>query len=137
MIAAAQNESDIKRIAGFIFVQDHVSLFKERFGLDVSVNPDVEEQNLDQLLERYMRELLSICRIERESYHNYLDSLDMRDYAKIAFMDFVAMGTVQEALEPLIGKALEGYYFLKREGERESLEQLNCHSLYQQTETFR
>ena len=136
MIAATQDENDIKRIAEFIFVQDKVALFRERFGLDVSAYPDINDLSLEQLLERCMEEILRNCEEEGERYHSYLDGLDIGNYTKIAFMDFVAMGTVQEALEHMIGKPLEGYYFLKREGERESLERLQCHSLYPQAGDF-
>jgi len=136
LIAAAQDENDIKRIAGFIFVQDKVSLFKERFGLDVSVCPDIKEQSLEQLLERYMEKILRNCQAEGERYHSYLDSLRIGDYSQIAFTDFVAMGTVQEALERFMEKPLEGYYFLKRKGDRKALEELKCHSLYEEAGDF-
>lgn len=136
MIAAVRNEDDIKRIADFIFVQDKASLFKERFGLDISDCPEIEKYGIEQLLEQYMEMILENCNMESENYHRYLECLSLREYKNIAFTDFVAMGTVQEALERFLERPLEGYYFLKRRGDKKELEELVCHSLYKEAGDF-
>lgn len=136
MTAAVKDESDIKRIADFIFVQDKISLFKERFGLDISDRPEVEKYSMEQLLEQYMGTILKNCKVESENYRSYLESFSLEKYKNIAFTDFVAMGTVQEALERFMGRPLEGYYFLKRKGDRKALEELKCYSLYEEAGDF-
>lgn len=136
MVAAVKEENDIRKIADFIFTQDKVSLFRERFGLDISGEPGVEKYSLDRLLEQYMEKLLGNCGSERENYRSYLEEFHLKDRKSVAFVDFVAMGTIQEALEQVINRPLEGYYFLKRRGDNAELENLKCHSLYKEAGDF-
>lgn len=128
MIAAAQNEEDIRNICYFPYSGDAVSLIRSRFGIELVKSS--ENTDLDGLIERYMEELLELCSGERENYLRYLSENHLLEYDRIAFVDFVAMGSVQEALQRILGKKLFGYYFLRRSGDEPRFINLEGESLY-------
>ena len=125
MIASVEGEKDIEEIKNFIFVSRKEELLKERFGLD---NKEIASVTDDFLVER--------CRKEKKAYKSYLKQVGLYRKNKIAFMDFVAMGTVQTAMEKILEKELTGFYFLRRIAEDSKLKNMKCHSLYQPAGDF-
>lgn len=130
MIAAVEKEDDIREIVGFIFVEDTARLFQERFGIQLPEDKKAPEKTAKEIAEDMMGDLLQICKDEGTNYRKYLEQFSLEEKKKVAFMDFLAMGTVQEALERILGRSLEGYYFLRRSGTKEKLQKLHCQSLY-------
>ncbi len=130
LAAAVQKEEDIREIVGFIFVKDTEELFRERFGIQLSEDIIASDRSAQEIAGDMMGELLQICEAEGENYRKYLEQFSLAEKKKVAFMDFLAMGTVQEALERILGRTLEGYYFLRRSGTKEKLQKLHCQSLY-------
>ena len=57
-------------------------------------------------------------------------------YQRPAFADFIAVGTIQSAVEKLAGREMQGIYFWKRKSEEERYEKLYVDSLYQSTGDF-
>lgn len=125
MIASVENEEDIQEIKNFIFVSGKAELLKERFGIS---NPE------DQVVSDAF--LVKKCKEEKKTYKAYLEQAGLYQKNKIAFMDFVAMGTVQAAMEKILGKELIGFYFLRRVAEDSKLKNMKCHSLYQPAGDF-
>lgn len=130
MIAAVESEKDIHEIVGFTFVEDTAELFQKRFGIRISDKLRTSGRNAREIAGDMMEELLRICKMEGGNYRKYLNQFSLGEKKKAAFMDFLAMGTVQEALERILGKTVEGYYFLRRSGTKEKLQKLHCQSLY-------
>lgn len=130
LIAAAEKEEDIREIVGFIFVEDTAELFRKRFGIELPESAKRAGKTAQEIAGDMMEELLCICKTESKNYRKYLQQFSLSEKKKIAFMDFLAMGTVQEALERILGRTLEGYYFLRRSGTKEKLQKLQCQSLY-------
>lgn len=130
MVAAVEKEEDILEIVGFTFVEDTAELFQKRFGIPLPEEIKGENRTAQEIACDMMEELLRICKVEGESYRKYLGQFSLAEKKKVAFMDFLAMGTVQEALERILGRTLEGYYFLRRSGTKEKLQKLHCQSLY-------
>lgn len=128
MTAAAQNAEDIRNICYFPYSGDPASLIKSRFGIEVEKCS--ENADLDGLIDRYMEELLELCAEERENYLRYLSENHLQEYNRIAIVDFVAMGSVQEALQRILGKKLFGYYFLRRSTDEPRFINLEGESLY-------
>lgn len=130
MIAAVEKEEDIHEIVGFIFVEDMEKLFQERFGIRIPEEIKMSGRSAQEIAEDMMDELLRVCEDEGENYRKYLAQFSLEEKRRVAFMDFLAMGTVQEAMERILGRQLEGYYFLRRSGTKEKLQKLHCQSLY-------
>lgn len=130
MIAAVEKEEDIHEIVGFIFVEDTEKLFWERFGIRLSEEMKASGSNAQEIAGEMMDQLLRVCEDEGKNYRKYLAQFSLAEKKKVAFMDFLAMGTVQEAMERILGRQLEGYYFLRRSGTKEKLQKLHCQSLY-------
>lgn len=89
-----------------------------------------EKLTLGQSAPEMMERLLEICGEERKNYQNYIESLGISEYRLTAFVDFVAVGTVQSAIEKLIHKRMQGIYFRKRRSSEERYENLTVSSLY-------
>lgn len=125
LVAAAETEADVQKIVDFIFVKDKEDLFKERFGIEHTQGMHISNKML-----------LNQCKEEQKYYKNYLKQLGLNSYRKIAFMDFVAMGTVQAALEQITGASFEGFYFLRRLTDKKRMKELKCCSLYKEAGDF-
>lgn len=123
LIAAAENERDIDRIIKLPASGSFSERIKKRF--DIGLSNEYEE--IPQSLKA---ELLRICSREREAYKNYLKGVDFFEREKIAFIDFVAMGTVQDALQRITDKEIYGYYFLRRSPDSLYTVNLKCESMY-------
>lgn len=134
MVAAVEKEKDVFDIVNFTFTKDTGTLFKDRF--DITLPESMRNRCVDQILAYWMDSILKNCKEEGKNYKEYLKTFKLGKYSKIALMDFVAMGTVQDALEKIIGQKLEGYYFLHRKGNQHRLAEIKCHSLYKEAGDF-
>ncbi len=125
LVAAAETEADVQEIIDFIFVKDKKELLKERFGIGYTQDMHISNEML-----------LTKCKEEQNYYKKYLRQSGLNDCLKIAFMDFVAMGTVQAALEQIMETKFEGFYFLRRLADKKKMKELKCHSLYKEAGDF-
>ena len=89
--------------------------------LNIEIDEESGEYNhsndgqLNFYLEKYQHTILESCKLERENYLKYLRSLSYEDAKKIAFIDLVAAGRVQDGIEKLMPeKTFQGFYFLKK-----------------------
>jgi predicted HAD superfamily hydrolase len=118
LVASAYTKEDVHSIIDV----DSPDTMKERIHKRFEIEVDVSES--------FMEELMASCGEEREAYQKYLKSVGVMD-CNCGLVDFVAMGTVQEALEKLTGQSIRGYYFARRSPDTEQREKLICNSLYQ------
>lgn len=120
LAAATKTEKDIACVMDFSHGKDWADLLKSRFGIE-KVVPKEEATEV----------ILEACKAERKAYVEYLEEVGIGKFDKIAFVDFMAMGTVQEALQRVMDKKFKGYYFLRRMVEKVYLAHLDVESLYQ------
>lgn len=125
LVSAAETEADVQEIVDFIFVKDKEELLKDRFGIGYTKDMNISNKML-----------LAKCKEEQKFYKKYLKQLGLDGCKKIAFMDFVAMGTVQAALEQIMETEFEGFYFLRRLADKKKMKELKCHSLYKEAGDF-
>lgn len=126
---------DLEKNTSTDYFGSSVQIFKDRFNLILN-EPDSEELDrnyVKELIKKYEKELLEICQQDRVCYLRYIESLGLNEIEKIAFIDFVAAGSVQSGLQKIFEKdTLQGYYFLKRNTNDEALEkQIKVKSYYQ------
>lgn len=123
LVAAAVNDKDIGAILSVEYFNDVKAKVLARF--DITIGDDYEEEK-----EKYIEKLLGVCSDERRNYLKYLECLGDYENKTIALIDFVAIGTVQEALQRLINKKISGIYFLRRRPEDSRFADLNIQALY-------
>ena len=129
LVASAISEEDVMDILN---VEDSRTLDAKiyaRFGK--------KRDNSDKILtDTEIEDLLEVCRHENSNYTCYLKSEGMFTVRKTAFIDFVAIGTVQEALERILGRRLYGIYFLRRATDKIKFSMLDIEAFYGEKEEF-
>ena len=113
--ATVFGQTDIDSIALYDYRGSISGLFKDRFNIEIK--EETEDYGGDRILElteTYGVSILEKCSEERNNYVNYLKKNGISDKNKLAFIDFVAAGTIQNGLRKLLENDIQGYYFLKR-----------------------
>jgi len=103
------NEDDYKNVVAQEYHGSMKELYSERFNLVIEEGISDKEN----IIKKYYEAATNNCRSERERYLKYLDGLGI-GVKKLAFIDFVAAGTVQNGLRKIINNDIQGFYFLKR-----------------------
>lgn len=129
-IAAASCKEDVYSIIEFDSPDNWKERIQKRFEIEVDVQEDRKEVSKD-----LMEQLLISCAKERERYQTYLKDTGIWN-RNCGLVDFVALGTVQEALEKLIGRSMRGYYFVRRSPDTEQRKKMTCSSLYPMSGDF-
>lgn len=119
LAATVFDVNDILKVAKIPYKGSIKDMLKERFNIEANeaaANIDwSNELQLNLYLEKYQQAILESCKRERESYLRYIDSVPCKDSKKIALIDLVAAGRVQDGIEKLIpGKTFQGFYFLRK-----------------------
>lgn len=132
LIASAYTKQDIINILSIHDSRDHAEMLEARFGIRVNKDfvQDREKNAVEKLSSEMTEYLLELCRKERKNYKKYIDSVEISEYRLPAFVDFIAIGTVQSAIEKLIHKRMQGIYFRKRRSSEDKYENLTVSSLY-------
>ncbi len=113
--ATVFGQTDIDSIALYDYRGSISGLFRDRFNIEIK--EETENYGGDRILElteTYGVSILEKCSEERNNYVNYLKKNGISDKNKLAFIDFVAAGTIQNGLRKLLENDIQGYYFLKR-----------------------
>ena len=133
LIAAAKDAKDIDFIIGLPDEQGWgiCGKISRRFGLELHE----EYSSVNDVPAELKEKLLNICRKERENYTSYLREEGFFQKRGI-FVDLIAVGTVQDALQRITGKELYGYYFLRRRPDSRYTENLCCTSMYSESGDF-
>lgn len=119
LAATLWREEDIWHVAEMDFWGSIHGLFQKRFHL--SIDSEAKELKADDseklklYLNKYRQKILEQGRKERENYLRYISKTGIPAHKKIAFIDFVAAGKIQNGLEKLVPeKEFLGFYFLRR-----------------------
>ena len=132
LAACTFEKDDIDYVLGHDYRGDTLGIFKDRF--NIKLDERAEGYSRDAVMEfsrKYSKEILDRCSFERNNYMAYLDNLNLEKKEKIAFIDFVAAGTVQNGLRKLISTDIKGFYFLKRNTDDVDREKhINVESFY-------
>ena len=118
------DRKDIDYVANIEFHSGLKELFLERFNIIIDDNEDI--LNKETLIYKYEKQILENCARERNNYYRYINRLPA--LSRIAFIDFVAAGSVQNGLRKIMSEnEIDGFYFLKRNTDNYELE--NCISV--------
>lgn len=125
LVAAAKDREEIRFIAELDAPSSMEERIQKRFGVKVD-----KEFESDVIPEYIYKKLLERSQWERKTYLRYIKSCGYFERERVALVDFVSIGTVQEALQRLTGKKVKGYYFLRRMPDTKQREELDCSALY-------
>lgn len=115
------DRKDIQNVAKLEFHGNLRELFLDRFNVDIVEDCKVTDANIEQFISLYEKDILENCKKERNNYKRYLENIASKK--RIAFIDFVAAGSIQNGLRKLLdNKDMEGFYFLKRNTDNYELE---------------
>lgn len=113
--ATSFKQKDIDFIASHEYRGTVSGLFKDRFNIEIKENiVGYDINKVLEIAEEYGDSILEKCRGERNNYIHYLEKCEISDKNKLAFIDFVAAGTIQNGLRKLLINDIQGFYFLKR-----------------------
>lgn len=143
MVAAASNQDDVKRILDIPFhgllsdcIYNRFNMKMGELGYDNNQNERLSIQDLKEAGDKVLTKLLGRCKQERSEYLKYIQKEIPQKYKNVAFVDFVAMGTVQDALQRLTNETYTGHYFLRRSPDDTSVRYIQCDSLYKTSGDF-
>lgn len=131
MVAAAATKEDIINILSIPDSRDSKSIISSRFALQMN-----EIESFDDINDTVIEKLLYASKKENQTYRTYLYPLFLNAYENIAFVDFVAVGTIQEALQTIQGIEFQGLYFMRRMPDNANRKKLKCVSLYPMANDF-
>lgn len=126
LAASVKNPEDILHILEISDSRSLAEIIKQRFEIDV--DGDISKSDISEEL---LKEILDRASVENENYMNYIKNTGFYNYNKVAFVDFVAMGTIQKALQKITETEIQGYYFLKRSSDKGLVDEFAFNSLYE------
>lgn len=116
LTAAIKDRKDINEVAEFPYKGSVESFLYDRFGVSIEnetlqqrAYADVDKYELENILERYEKEILSEARREKNNYMKYLESLGLS--SDFVIIDSQLYGTTQYYLGKMLDRRLSGYYF--------------------------
>ncbi|MCR5799067.1 MAG: hypothetical protein K6G69_03235 [Lachnospiraceae bacterium] len=121
LVSAVKDVEGIKKVAEFPGSLSIEERAKKRFEISDDVKY-MSDEFVDEALKRSAR--------EKKEYLDYFKKMNLENYDNISFVDFVSIGTVQEALEKLLQRHLQGYYFLRRYPDNEYKKHMDIDALY-------
>lgn len=134
LISAAQDTQDVLDIIKIDDARGLRKTIEMRFG--VELDSDVELLQIEDLTQEMLQKLLHKCQVERTAYMKYINQSGICASNQIAFIDFMAVGTVQAAMQQIVKKDFHGFYFIKRDSEEEKFKALVCDALYGRSGDF-
>lgn len=125
--AALWGKEDIYRCAKSPFWGSVRQLVKKRFGVTIDIQaeevPAGDTDKLKEYLDKYLKEILEQSGRERRNYIRYISGTGITEHRRIALIDFVAAGKIQNGLEKLAQeKEFLGFYFLRRNPDKNELD---------------
>lgn len=116
--ASTFEQRDIDFVLSHEYRGSILGLFENRFNLRLPESAEgYDWDTIMKLAVKYSSWILERCLEERTNYLNYLKKNDIHTKKKLAFIDFVAAGTIQNGMRKLLQNELQGFYFLKRNTE--------------------
>lgn len=134
-----------KSVNGLVFPDDHSILWLAHLGFscpqsdilreafDIEVNDQPKEQEFDQWILSYRKQILEKAEEKKENYLQYLQNNQL-DNGRYLFFDLISTGTCQLRLRQVFGLDLTGYYLIKQKTNEPEREELLAYSLLQNTD---
>lgn len=127
--ASLKNKEDIEKIAAQPFSGSQAEMLRTRFYLTQEEVQNVEDiSKVFPLILQRSNEL-------HDNYSAYIKTLSLKP-GKKAFVDFVATGTCQNAVEKIMGEKMKGFYFLRLPSEEKEKKELGIDSLFNENKNF-
>lgn len=121
LAATTYNYEDIKERLSSNYRGNIYSLFFDRFGIEIDEEAKIQSpEDIEKIFcysRKYEKEILEHCREERMNYLSYIKRCNIQKYQRIAVIDLVAKGTVQNELEKLLTSTVVGMYFFKTDAD--------------------
>lgn len=114
-VAALRSADDAHALLDDAFTGSSAQLLRLRFGIEAVDEPDDDTLDNTQaaardLIDRHMDAIVRNAAQERAGYRAYIDTLGIDTEASIAVADLGLKGTIQHALQRMLGRPLDGYY---------------------------
>ena len=115
LAASTCNQNDIDHVIDFEFHGSVADLFQNRFNVKLPEEADdLDLSVVNSLSRKYKQAILERCLYEKNNYLKYLSANNINPKNKLAFIDFVAAGSVHNGLRKILPSQICGYYFLKK-----------------------
>lgn len=112
LMAMLQSDEDILYFSKMAYVGSITDMLIGRFGLaETEILKRNENESDDDYILRHRESILSKAEKKKHGYMKYINKLNIGKDEKIAFIDFIAAGTCQTAIERITGWSLRGLYF--------------------------
>lgn len=134
LISAVQDMEDVLDIIKIEDTREFRKTIETRFGVKLSGQAVLSQ--IKDMTPDLLQNLLQACKREQAAYMEYIKCSGILSAERIAFIDFMAVGTVQEALQRMVEKQFHGFYFLKRDSEEEKFRALVCDTIYEKAGDF-
>ena len=114
-VASLRTKTDALTLLRDKFSGSPEQLLRLRFGLEKN-NPDSDglitnsDARAVSLVEASIDQILDNASDERNSYLRYIDELGIRPDTRVAVADLGIKGSIQYALERMLGRSFDGYY---------------------------
>lgn len=120
-VAALRTPAEVRELLADDYSGSSEGLLRLRFGLVANAAPTADHLTHSDpaaaaLVERMMPAILSNAAEERAAYQAYIDGLGIRPADRLAIADLGIKGTIQHALQRMLGKSLDGHYITGRFG---------------------
>ena len=121
--ASLEDDEDIKYALTYSFGGSPEEMLKYRFLLDEGDIEKYKGEEVEEYILKHKEKIFAKSKKLKENYLKYLNKFDFN--GKIAFFDFVALGTCQMGLEKVINKKLDGFYFIRLNNTFDRINNLN------------
>lgn len=114
-VASLRTAGDVFALLDDDYSGSSEGLLRLRYGLngsDAAVDDHLVNSDPQAvvLVEHYLDDILANARDEREAYLRYVGSLGITRDSRIAVADLGIKGSIQDALQRMLGKTIQGYY---------------------------
>ena len=129
------HEQDILHVAELDFNGTFEQMLATRFSLtkEEIAQEKVRESYAKESVLKYKDVILDRACENRSKYLKYIEGLELGD-CEIVFFDFVSSGTCQAALEKIMNRKMQGYYFIRVEDNYFEKKRLNIRPFYEKNE---
>lgn len=111
--ASLKNKNDILYAAKIGFEGNPEELLQKRFFLkETEILLQEKNESTEEYILRHEKIILQRAQALRQCYLKYIKSLNIKQNNEVVFFDFVSSGTCQMCLEELLGKKVNGKYFI-------------------------
>ncbi len=114
VFASLVNPQRLEYAVSFPFQGSAEHLLAQRFHLDPQeISPREAGEEWVDYVQRHWPAIQARAQEAEKNYRTYLEDLGLTKEDTIAFCDFVSAGTSQLALEDVLGRSIQGFFFVR------------------------